>query len=81
MQPLSRVWNRQEAAVKHFAHFSIEILMVWHLQDAAVNQLFMVRNLQEAVLKQIVYFSNEIPMVSESLGSCCKAMIDGLESP
>ena len=67
--------------MKPFAHFSFELLMVWHLQDGAVKPLFMVRNLQEAVLKEIAYFSNEIPMVSESLGSCCKAMIDGLESP
>ena len=37
MNPLLMVWSLQEAAVKPFAHFSIEILMVLNFQEAAVK--------------------------------------------
>ena len=67
--------------MKPFAHFSIEILLVWYLQNAAVKPLFMVRNLQDAVVKQFAHFSNDISMVLESPGRCCEAMIDGVGSP
>ena len=81
MQPLSKVWNLQEATVKPFAQFSTETFMVWHLREAAAKPLLMVRNLQEIGVKQFTHFYNEILMVLEASGGCCESMIDGLESP
>ena len=70
MNPLLMVWNLQEVAVKPFAHFYNEILMVLEASGGCVNPLLMVWNLQEVAVKQFANFYYEIFMVLESPGSC-----------
>ena len=63
MNPLLMVWNLEEVAVKPFANFYNEILMVLEASGGCVNPLLMVWNLQDVAVKPFAHFYNEILMV------------------
>ena len=44
-----------------------------------MNPLLLVWNLQEVAVEQFTYFYNEISMVLEASGGCCESINDGLE--
>ena len=56
VNPLLMVEDLQEVAVKPFAHFYKEILIVLEASGGCVNPLLMVWNLQEVAVKQFTYF-------------------------
>ena len=62
MNPLVMFWNLQKAAVKTFARFSIEILVVF--------------NFQEVALKPFAHIYIEILRVLEASGGCRESIID-----
>ena len=80
VNPLLMLWNLEEFAVKPFAHFYKEILMVLEASRGCVNPLLIVWNLQEIAVKPCTHFCNEIFIVLEASGSCCESIIDCLDS-
>ena len=51
MNPLLMVWNLEEVAVKPFAHFYNEMLMILQASGGCVNPVLMLRNLREDAVK------------------------------
>ena len=62
MNLILMVWNLEEVAVKPFANFYNEILMVLEASGSCVNPLLMAWNLQELAVKPFKHFYNEIFM-------------------
>ena len=56
MNPLLMVCNLEEVAVKPFANFYKEILMVSEASGGCVNPLLMVWNLQEVAVNPFTHF-------------------------
>ena len=81
MNPLLMVWNLEEVAVKPFAHFYNEILMVLEASGGWVNPFLVVWNLREVAVKPFIYFYIKTFMVLEASGRCCESIIDGFQSP
>ena len=81
MNPLLMVWNLKEVAVKPFAYFYNEILIVLEASECCCESIVDCLESIEGCCETIGTLYIDIFMVLEDSGGCCESMIDGLKSP